>query len=552
MGTTVGKPVERLNKKPIISELSQNDENEFYLNPMEFIHKRFEARHSISEWGFLWAHRILEEVFVRPELDMKWILNTLHKEDLAQIVPESEMEYIRIDPNSAKDNKLNELHEILISRLSTPEEENGDQDFLSEKMDCMKEVMRKLWKGVCHFIFGASAIDVMVESDKYYELMEELDSKIRRLKRDITDQLFQKKLQDLKTKFSAILRIFEKVISGKDDFITRKKRLDSLFYHCEEIIILMNDTQSVIFDKAHYCIDFVSNFLVFHLGMLQIAEDDFGLKDYHERRTNALKFYPILLRSYIDKAMSNYVRSIILNYHNQYSTLKEHEEIFNEMTGGVIYSVNNSGLHLIWGDATIEEMEKDKMYYGFKNKKLMPMKPAFLCSMESPLLCRALRHGITLKLEDLFTEYIKNIEICIGLLGRNSKKGDFDPNDINFNNTDEHDASVSTICSIKDENKSISASQKYHEHRINKVEKLSQECIETKEKAHEEYKNLADIYKKTVTDVIESKGIKSEKEKLMLKNRFTSSLKESDELISNLNKYLCFSLENKRFFNVSF
>jgi hypothetical protein len=55
---------------------------------MEFIHKRFEARESIEEWGFLWAHKILEEVFVRPELDMKWILNVLDKDDQAKIVPD--------------------------------------------------------------------------------------------------------------------------------------------------------------------------------------------------------------------------------------------------------------------------------------------------------------------------------------------------------------------------------------------------------------------------------------------------------------------------------
>lgn len=179
--------------------------------------------------------------------------------------------------------------------------------------------------------------------------------------------------------------------------------------------------------------------------MLQIAEEDFGLKDYKERRTNALKFYPILMRSYIDKAMSNYVKAIIVNYHNQYSTLKEHEEIFNEMTGGVIYKVRSTGLHVIWGEATIKEMEKDNMYYSFKDKKLMPMQPSFLCSLEAPLLCRALRYGIALKLEDLFTEYIKNIEICIGLLGRNSKKGDFDPHNFDFTGESESESAISTI-----------------------------------------------------------------------------------------------------------
>lgn len=51
-------------EKPIIEEITQKDENEFYLNPVEFIKERFEARESIEQWGFLWAHRILQEVFI--------------------------------------------------------------------------------------------------------------------------------------------------------------------------------------------------------------------------------------------------------------------------------------------------------------------------------------------------------------------------------------------------------------------------------------------------------------------------------------------------------
>ena len=286
--------------------------------------------------------------------------------------------------------------------------------------------------------------------------------------------------------------------------------------------------------------------------MLQIAEEDFGLKDYCDRRTNALKFYPTLMKSYIDKAMSNYVRAVILNYHNQYSTLKEHEEIFNEMTGGVIYKVQNSGLHLIWGGATVKEMEKDRMFYQFKDKKLMPMNPSFLCSLETPLLTRALRYGIALKLEDLFTDYVKNIEVCIGLLGRATKKGDFGADEFGFNAPGDLNSSSSTVCTMREEEKSVSSSQKYHEQRIKNVEQLSKECSETKDKANQELKDLQALYKESVADVINGNPKISDKEKLKLKSDFISKLKDSDELICNMNKYLCFSLENKRFFNVSF
>jgi hypothetical protein len=81
---------------------------------------------------------------------------------------------------------------------------------------------------------------------------------------------------------------------------------------------------------------------------------------------------------------------------------------------------------------------------------------------------------------------------------------------------------------------------------------LSKECNETKEKAHLELKQLQDLYKATVIDAVDPKAKNIEKQKLKLKAEFVGKLKESEDLIGNMNKYLCFSLENKRFFNVSF
>ena len=84
------------------------------------------------------------------------------------------------------------------------------------------------------------------------------------------------------------------------------------------------------------------------------------------------------MRSYIDKATSNYVRAIILNYHNQYSQFQESEEIFNEMTGGVIYHISRSEFHLIWNKSNLKEMENDNMYYQFNEQKLVTVNPSFL------------------------------------------------------------------------------------------------------------------------------------------------------------------------------
>ena len=440
----------------------------------------------------------------------------------------------------------------LVNNITKESHDAQDEDEnTTEKLNFFMLLMKKTWKGLGEFIFGASAIDVLIESDRYFELLRDFEARIQRLKNDIGDKMFQKKLYDVKMKFSAVLTIFDKVINGKDSFSTRRKRLDSLFYHCEEIILLIIDTKSVLYDKAHYCIEFISNFLVFHLGMLQIAEDDFGIIDYKERRKNALKFYPTLVKSYIDKAISVYVRSIVLKYHSMGSSFKEYEMIFNEITEGMIYRVNNTSLHPIWDGTTVKEMEKDKMFYSFKDKKLVPLKPSFLCSMDSPVLCRALRNGIALKLEDLFTDYIKNIEICISLLGINNKKEDAIPDDFSNDEIQNFDTSFSTICSDKDNEKLISVSQKYHEDRVERVDNLSQQCSKVKEQAQSELKNLEALYVKTVGEKIKSTDM-SEKNKIKLKRDFISTLKDSDEHISSINKYLCFSVENQRFFNVSF
>lgn len=553
MGQTVGKQVDRVNDTPIIGELSQSDDTEFYTNPIDFIHQRFKVRESISQWGFLWAHRILEEVFVRPELDMKWILNHLNKEDLARIIPKSEFDNISLSYDSSKADKLKELQQLLASTQGKQEETSSDEEFLRCKMTGMLEIAQRISRYIWFHTFGANAIDVLVESDWYFEFLKEQEVKIRRLKKDIADKLFQKKLQDIKTKFSAILRIFDKVINGKDSFDTRKKRIDSLFYHWEEIAVFITDVESIIYEKAHCWIDFVSNFLVFHLGMLQIAEENFGLKDYFERRTNWLKFYPILMRSYIDKATSNYVRAIILNYHNQYSQFQESEEIFNEMTGGVIYHISRSEFHLIWNKSNLKEMENDNMYYQFNEQKLVTVNPSFLWSLETPLLWRALRYGVASKLEDLFSDYINNINLWIGLLGRTNIKKGFDTFDFtNLNESFELNQSSSTICSSTDEDLVLSSSQKYHEQRIAKLDQLQKESEQSKELAHTELNNLERIFKSSVTDIIKSKSISSETEKLSLISSFISKLKDSEKLILNMNKYLCFSWENKRYFKVSF
>lgn len=81
---------------------------------------------------------------------------------------------------------------------------------------------------------------------------------------------------------------------------------------------------------------------------------------------------------------------------------------------------------------------------------------------------------------------------------------------------------------------------------------MHDESSVTKEKAFEELRAIEEMYANDVTDVIEKEGITSSREQQKLKREFISKLTDSEELIANMNKYLCFSVENKRFFNVEF
>jgi hypothetical protein len=70
--------------------------------------------------------------------------------------------------------------------------------------------------------------------------------------------------------------------------------------------------------------------------MLDMAIKTFGMKDYVDEYYKYIQYYELLVYSYIEQAIANYIKPIVVNYHNQYSSLKETEEIFYEMTESVI------------------------------------------------------------------------------------------------------------------------------------------------------------------------------------------------------------------------
>lgn len=83
---TVGRSVDRRHSKPVIPEIHATEHSQYLTNPAEFIKSRYEYREKMEEWGYLWAHRILEDIYVRPNFDMKVVLDALKNNDLDSLM----------------------------------------------------------------------------------------------------------------------------------------------------------------------------------------------------------------------------------------------------------------------------------------------------------------------------------------------------------------------------------------------------------------------------------------------------------------------------------
>ena len=132
--------------------------------------------------------------------------------------------------------------------------------------------------------------------------------------------------------------------------------------------------------------------------------------DYRSRKETLLKFYPVLMESYTEQAVRNHVRAIILNYTNALNRAEQTEEVFNEMSGRTILRLVNDGLHGIW-ETTPAQMERDRLFYSFPEGHIFMHKPEFMVGRETPLLVRALRYGVALRLEEIYDVYKRRIAI---------------------------------------------------------------------------------------------------------------------------------------------
>jgi len=236
-------------------------------------------RESVEEWGFLWAHRLLEDSFVRPNLDINIILKGILElsPNYLEMPIAAEGEVIKpYSKSSAKFKKLENLHNKLHIQkkelLAKPENHS-----LEKAMIITKKI---LWH-VQIIGIGIATIDMLNEGEKHDQLIKHMDDKVDHVKKALNSKIFDMRLTDLKTKFLVIKNIFDLVIQMSDDFDfeevsadetnLKKSRLDSAFVMCEEIFLLISEPHCELYKAAHRCIDIVSCFIIVHLGMLHMA-----------------------------------------------------------------------------------------------------------------------------------------------------------------------------------------------------------------------------------------------------------------------------------------
>lgn len=123
------------------------------------------------------------------------------------------------------------------------------------------------------------------------------------------------------------------------------------------------------------------------------------------------------------------------------------------------------------------------MFYPFADGRLMPIEPPLMAHVEAPLICRSLRYGMALKLEDLYNDYICNIDMVCHRV-----KGDEE----NFGTPNIHERDIDD--EVVEESKYETYSETFHKDIVKKSEKLKKEAMVIKEVAKREQETLVEYF----------------------------------------------------------
>ncbi|CAI2364370.1 unnamed protein product [Moneuplotes crassus] len=568
---TVGKKHNRQSTLANLQNIDLDHLPKYVDDPVEFFNSRMEFRESLETWGYFWAHKLIEDAFIRPNFDIS-LLNKISTVN-------NDLDLSFGDFSEAEETKDYSGKEVCltaqVSQLKKDLEKKGSS-FIKNTLGTAMMVTRKLTLHVHVIGIAVTLLEVMLEFESEDKVDEEIDTRIDKAKGDLDKNILKSNLTDLKAKFLAVKNTFELVVNGSDNFDIRRARLDSVLGVCEEISLMIRDTESDIYKSAHQCLDIVFLFCIMHLSMLDMSISTFKMKDYCEDYSRNKQYYDLLMQSYVEQALANYIHPVVLNYHNQYSSFKETEEIFYELSSMVVHRVENNKTHSCW-NADIEEMKKDNMFYHFKFDKLKEIDPPFFAEgTETPLLLRALRYGMCLKLEEMMAQYneVKAIfsqddvnqqlqEINEGL----DFDSDLNDQKENISPMKEESKEMEKIQRMEkfdscrtnqkeDDNYSKQFDKKYHlidqnnPHfkKIKKTHLNKINCEEIKKKAAREQKMLVEFYSSNEEELASrDKGL----DQFFFQAHLHELLTENQEIFENLSKYIIFSEENKRFFDVA-
>lgn len=555
---TVGKKHNRQANLTKIQSIDLAHFPKYFEDPVEFFQTRLEFRETLETWGYFWAHKLIEDAFVRPNFDLS-LFNKISKVNCDDL--DFSFDSLTEKEENIESDNPNPLH-IQVNQLKEEMGKKQGASFLKNTLGSGFMVTRKLTRHIHVIGIAVTLVEVMLEFESEEKVDAEIDSRIDKAKDDLNDNILKTKLTDLKAKFLAMKNTFELVVNGTDDYDIRRSRLDSVLGIWEEIALMVIDQKSEIYQSAHLCLDLVFLFWIMHLTMLEMGISTFKMKDYDADYDQKKQFYDLLVQSYVEKAISNYIKPLVLNYHNQYSSFKETEEIFYERSSTVINKAENNKFHSCWTE-DVEELEKDNMFYNFKTDKLNLINPPFLVDgTESPLLCRALRYGMWLKLEEMLAQYSEVKTIF------NQSELDQELREINegldFEIEDKEnipaEESKHTQEYVKRDSYSVidhsaEFDQKYnlikpkdpHLLTVKKMQMNKFSWNETKKKAGKEQQMLIEFYSANVEE-IENKdnGV----DKFFFQTHLHELLTDNQEIFENLSKHVIFSEENRRFFDV--
>lgn len=172
---TVGKTHNRQTK------LVFNDFPEKEKDLQEFFKSKISYREQLESWGYFWAHKLVEDAFVRPNFDISLLskISNLNREDLEFDFEQSE----ETKTTNFEDNKdlLNDKVNVLKQQL----EKSQKAGFTKNTVGTAFMVARKLTRHVHVIGIAVTLVEVMLEFESENKIEKQTDLRVDKTKTEL-------------------------------------------------------------------------------------------------------------------------------------------------------------------------------------------------------------------------------------------------------------------------------------------------------------------------------------------------------------------------------